>query len=461
MKRDKRDRYDFLEKWSQRLREVIARTLDPSRVNPYTGEVNTAGVLKTIHAVNGPRVAGLRIGVGSDANEIVGALERHSCALLRQSLPTDEECFGAICQDADPQTGWYGRLYAVYMPWHDRLAEKDVQTPQLLREETWKRLRTAGDFWVAGLEEHYQPVLFSLDLRQGSPHWFFLGGTTSGKSTSIVNAVALLAVCKNNRFVFIDAGKKGDGLGVAPELNGCVGPIATTIEEARGALAWLRDEMESRYNGRRRETRIIIVIDELPALAQDKFCVEAVNALASAGAQCKMHLFLAAQHAVEKMLGPFAGILKANISGRLIFHTGSLAGSVEGLYDKRALFLQPPGDCWGLHGNMAAPIRFQGSYFPETILRQRWEFGPPEMNAWPSVSKAELPDGGNGASDLTEYQIAEAVRIRLLGRLSGQRRGYGRTVIEARCGVNQNQSVRLAQIADSVLDTIWRVKQND
>jgi len=185
-----------------------------------------------------------------------------------------------------------------------------------------------------------------------------------------------------------------------------------------------------------------------------------VDSIASRGAAKQIHLFLAAQHAVEKALGPFAGIIKSNTSGRLMFRSASLAGSVEGIYDKRALFLQIPGDCWAMNANML-PTRLQASYFPETVLRARWEFGPPEMGSWPNVEKADLPEG-NGIGSFTEYQIAEAVRIRLEGRIAQKKgcsnRGFGRTTIQARLGINQNSSVRIVRIADQILDTIWTAK---
>jgi len=416
-----------------------------------------AAVLPNIEAINGPRVAGLRIGVGQYAAEIVSLLEKHDMALLRQSVPTGRDCPDAIRRDVDPLTGWYGRKWVVYLPWSDRLAEKDVQTHTLIRKDAWRRMKAQGDFWIAGLEEHYQPVMLSLDLREGSPHYFFMGSTTSGKSTALQNAVAQLALCRSNRFVFIDAAKKADGLGIIPALKGAIAPPACSLDEARAALVWLRDEIEARYNGASRDTRIIVVIDELPALSDDPLCVKIVDALASAGAQCRMHLLLAAQHAVERALGPFAGILKANCSGRVVFHTSNLAGSVEGLYDKRALYLRPPGDCYALNANLP-PVRLQASYFPEVVLRERWEFGPPEMSTWPEVSSLDLPAGGNGAGAFSDGQIAEAVRIRLEGRLRKKSRGYGRTVIEARLGVNQNQSVRLCRIADTILDSVWKVR---
>lgn len=456
IKRESRDRYKFLEVWARGVREVIAKAYGKVDRNGEAIITNVLSKSYHIQAINGPRVAGLRLNLGPWASEVVSILERNGMALLRQSVPTEAECPDATVVEVDPITGWYGRLYTIYVPWSARLAESDIQTQTLLREKTWIELEEKGDFWIAGLEEHYEPLRMSLDIKQGSPHYFFLGTTQSGKSTALQNAVAQLALCKDNRFIFIDAEKKGDGLGILPALRQCIGPPAYTVDEARDVLIWLLEEKDSRYNGGPRDTRLIVIIDELPGLSQDKICVNAVEKIASAGAQCQISLLCAAQHAIEKALGPFAGILKANVSGRQIFHTSSLAGSVEGMHDNRALTLQTPGDCWAFNANIP-PTRIQASYFPTRILqgKKKWFFGPPIMENWPKVVK-ESYDSGNG-NGFSEDLIAKAVAFRLEGRLKGETRGYGRTVAQERFGLIQNQSVQLLKVADGILDAIWKV----
>lgn len=447
LKRGSRDRARFLEAWAHGLRKVIAREIGV--------RVEAVFPPPKIQAINGPRVAGLKLFGGYRIGDVVSLLERNGMANLRQSIPKEENFPDAMNQRTNPLTGWWGRWYVIQMAWSDRLAEKDIQTQTLLRGSAWAELETKGDFWLAGLEEHYEPVHLSLDIHRGSPHYFFLGTTQSGKSTSLQNAVAQLALCPQNRFMFIDVMKKLEGLGILPALRQCVGPPAITVDDARDALIWLRSEMEARYEGGSRKHRIIAVIDELPGLRDDKTCVEIVEALASAGAQCRISLFLAAQHAIEKALGPFAGILKANVSGRIVFHTSQLSGSVEGMHDSRALVLQTPGDCWALNANMPA-VRLQASYFPEEFLRgeKKWRFGQPEMGNWPRVAREKIDGGGNGFSD---ELMAKAVAFRLQGRLSGEKRGYGRTVVQEKFGIGQHESVRLIQAADSVLDEIWNV----
>jgi|GEM_PF-5679544 len=447
MRRSHADRYRFLEKWAWGIRGVVARALKVQL---------GVRILPRMEPVNGPRVAGLRIGVGKDADRLVSLLTKNDMATLRQSVPNEVDCPDCVNIRADPLTDWYGRMYCIYLPWSDRLAEKDVQTQMLLKDDSLTKLKESGDSWCAGLEETYQTIFLSLDIRKGSPHYFFLGSTTSGKSWAIQNAIAQLALHEKNRFIFIDVAKKCDGLGIIPALRGTVGPPALDLEHARAALAWALDEMEARYSGGSREYRIIVVIDELPSLSEDNFCVKAVESLASAGAQCRMHLFLAAQHAVEKALGPFAGILKANVGGRMVFNAASVPGSVEGLYDSRALNLQIPGDCYALNANLI-PIRLQASYVPQSVLRQKWIFSAPLMDRWPDTNRVELPDG-NGLGSFSESQIAEAVKIRLIGRLRGEQRGYGRTVVQAKLGIGQNQSVRLCQAADTIVDALWKVK---
>lgn len=448
LKRSNRDRACFLESWAFGLREVIAREMGL--------KIEYVFPPPKIQAVNGPRVAGLKLFGGHRIGDVVSLLERNGMANLRQSIPKEEDCPDCISEKIEPLTGWYGRWYFIQLAWSDRLAERDIQTQTLLRGSAWAELEKSGTRWLAGLEEHYEPVYLSLDIKEGSPHYFFIGTTQSGKSTAEENAVSLLALCSNNWFMFIDVMKKLRDWKMMPALSQCIGPPATNIEDARNALLWLRSEMEARYDGSSQDRRIICVIDELPGLREDRTCVEIVEAIASAGAQCNIHLLLAAQHAIEKALGPFAGILKANVSGRMIFHTSQLSGSVEGMHDSRALVLGTPGDCWALNANLP-PVRLQASYFPPEFLKgeKKWKYGPPEMERWPKISR-ESYDGGNG-NGFSDDLMSRVVAFRLQGRLKGENRGYGRVMIQEKFGLGQNESVRALQYADNILDAIWRV----
>jgi len=448
LKRGSRDRARFLEAWAHGLRKVIAREIGV--------RVEAVFPPPKIQAINGPRVAGLKLFGGFRIGDVVSLLERNGMANLRQSIPKEENFPDVMNQRTNPLTGWWGRWYVIQMAWSDRLAEKDIQTQTLLRGSAWAELEKDGNFWLAGLEEHYEPVHLSLDIHRGSPHYFFLGTTQSGKSTAEENAVAQLALCPRNRFIFIDVMKKLRDWVMMPALSQCIGPPATNVDDARDALIWLLGEMEARYDGASEDKRIICVIDELPGLSGDKTCVHAVEKIASAGAQCKIHLLLAAQHAIEKALGPFAGILKANVSGRMVFHTSQLSGSVEGMHDSRALVLQTPGDCWALNAN-TPPVRLQASYFPKEFLKgeKKWRFGRPEMAEWPRIARQKVDGGGNGFSD---DLIARAVAHRLEGRIKKSSRGYGRTALQAMFGLGQNESVRLVNAADTIIAQLMRIR---
>lgn len=450
LKRGSRERAKFLEAWAFGIRSIIARE--------FGVKVDYVFPPPKIQAVNGPRVAGLKLFGGNKIGEVVSLLERNGMANLRQSIPKEEEHPDCIDPRRDPLSLWWGRWYVVQLAWADRLAEDDIQTQTLLRGSAWSELEASGDKWLVGLEEHYEPVYLSLDIHNGSPHYFFIGTTQSGKSTAVENAVAQLALCPKNRFMFIDVMKKLRDWKAMPALSQCVGPPATDIDDARDALLWLRSEMDARYNGFSQDGRIIVVIDELPGLRDDKTCVDIVEAIASAGAQCDIFLLLAAQHAIEKALGPFAGILKANVSGRAIFHTSQLSGSVAGMHDNRALFLGTPGDCWVFNANLPT-TRVQASYFPKEFLKgeKKWNYGPPQLERWPVIDR-EKWDTGNGGG-FSDDLVAKAVAFRLRGRITGEKKGYGRTVVQEKFGLCQNESVRLIRVADAILDQIWKVGQ--
>lgn len=457
IKRESRDRAKFLDVWvrglqepspSRGIRRVIAHEMgvNPSRVFPPPN----------IQPINGPRVAGLRLFAGRRIGDVVSLLQRNSMANIHASIPHEDDCPDAIDPKKQPLTSFEGRWYTIQLTWSDRLAEKDIQTQTLLRGSAWGELEANGNRWIAGLESRYEPVYLSLDEKMGSPHYFFIGTTRSGKSTAIENAVAQLAIHPDNRFMFIDAVKKFRDFGPMLALKQSIGPPALNVEAARNALIWLRSEMEARYNQLSEDTRIICVIDELPGLRDDKTCVEIIEAIASAGAQCNIHLFLAAQHAIAQALGHLTGIIKANVGGRMVFGATELSSSVAGMSDSRAKVLGVPGDCWVLNNNFPA-TRIQASYFPGEFLenKERWKYGLPEMESWPKISKEPYKAGnGNGFS---EDLMSKIVAHRLEGRIRKESRGYGRTVIQEKFGLGQNESVRAIQYADHILDTIWNV----
>lgn len=450
LRRSSLARTQFLETWAIQLRNVISLE--------FGVPVTLVWPPPKMQPVNGPRIAGLKLKGGNKIGEVISFLEKNGMANLRRSIPKEETHPECIRPGTHPMTGWIGAdWWMVSVSWHDRLAENDVQTHTLLRGSAWADLAHAGNYWIAGLQSAYEPVRLSLDIFRGAPHYFFLGTTQSGKSTAEENAVAQLALCPKNRFIFIDVMKQLSDWAIMPALAQCIGPPALTVDDARAALTWLHGEMGRRYSTVRTGERIICVVDELPGLSTDKMCVYLIDKLTSAGAQRDIHLLLAAQHAIEKALGPFAGILKANVAGRMIFHTPQLAGSVAGMHDNRALALGVPGDCWVLNSNFP-PTRIQASYFPDEFLvgEKKWKYGRPEMAKWPNVSGPSTEDVGN-PNGFPDELVAQVVAFRLEGRLAKAKRGYGRRAIQNKFSVLQNESVRLIKITDPIVEAVLRL----
>ncbi len=458
LRRSSGDRRRFLSAWAQRLRQIVAKGLiDDERKRQRA--LARGNVLRDIEVINGPRVAGLRIGfkMGKDGDRVVSFLEKHDYLMLRQTFPDENTYPNSINMREDPVKGWYGSKYTIYMPWDDRLAEKNIQTQTLLTESIAEQIVGSGTEWIAGLEESYSPVILSLDSHRGSQHYFVAGATGAGKSWFVRSMVAQLSMSPKNKFVLIDVSEKiGEGFGkIIPRLSSLIGPAALDLDTARSALVWLKEEMSRRFESGKWDSRIIIWIDEIPAIKEDEHCATLIKALVTRGRACDYHLVMCSQHVTEKELGQFSGLIKANVLGRIAFSVGTLAGSVESIYDSSALHLMVPGDCYVRHPNLSR-IRLQASYFPDTFLKSHWKTGAPLMEKWPMVSLVDVEThAGNG---FTPEQISMAVQIRMLGRAAGETRGYGRTIIQAETGVNQYQSTKLVEFADQILDRLARLK---
>ena len=143
LKRGSRDRARFLEAWAYGLRQVIAKEIGI--------RVEAVFPPPKIQAINGPRVAGLKLFGGYRIGDVVSLLERNGMANLRQSIPKEEDFPDTMNQRTNPLTGWWGRWYVITMAWSDRLAEKDIQTQTLLRGSAWAELEKAGNLCLAGL----------------------------------------------------------------------------------------------------------------------------------------------------------------------------------------------------------------------------------------------------------------------------------------------------------------------
>jgi len=456
LRRSSGDRHSFLSAWAQRLRRVVARGLIADETK-WRIALGRGKILPHIEAINGPRVAGLRIGVGKDADRVISFLEKHKYAMLRQTIPDEREHPEAVNLITEPTVGWYGAKYVVYVPWNDRLAEKDIQTQTLLTERLAKQIAGTGTEWIAGLEENYAPVLLSMLSDRGAQHYFAVGATGAGKSWFVRSAIAQLAMSPNNKFVLIDVSEKqGEGFGeVIPNFSNLIGPVALDMDTARAALIWLREEMTRRFAIRKQASRIIVWIDELPSLKDDEQCVALVKSLVTKGRACDYHIIMCSQHITEETLGKFAGLIKANVMGRAAFAIGTLAGSVESIYDSRARHLLVPGDCYVRHPNMPA-TRIQASYFPDSFLKSYWQLGPPMLKEWPHIEFKE--SGSYAGNGFTAEQVSTAVQIRLAGRRAKQVKGYGRTIIQAETGVNQYQSTKLVEFADQILNKLMQIK---
>lgn len=216
------------------------------------------------------------------------------------------------------------------------------------------------------------------------PHLLIAGATGSGKSVCI-NTLIISILCKATpedvKILMIDP--------KVVELNNYNGiphlllPVVTDPKKAAGALNWVVQEMNIRYNlFAERKTRdlerfnesifgelpklpqILVIIDELadlmmvaPADVEDAICRLAQMARAAG-----IHLVIATQRPSVDVI---TGLIKANIPSRISFAVSSQIDSRTILDMGGAEKLLGKGDMLFYPMDYSKPIRIQGAYVSE------------------------------------------------------------------------------------------------
>ncbi|MFH1578422.1 MAG: DNA translocase FtsK [Candidatus Omnitrophota bacterium] len=221
------------------------------------------------------------------------------------------------------------------------------------------------------------------------PHLLIAGTTGSGKTicvNSLILSILFHARPDEVKLLMIDP--KMVELALFNDLPHLICPVITEAKKAAVALAWVVNEMETRYQLFAREGKrnieaynqtkekipyIVVIIDELAdlmAIAQDQ--VEgAITRLAQLSRAVGIHLVLITQRPSVNVI---TGVIKANFPARISFKVASKVDSRTVLDSNGADKLLGQGDMLFLKPGEAKLIRAQGSLVTDKEIEQVMEF---------------------------------------------------------------------------------------
>jgi DNA segregation ATPase FtsK/SpoIIIE, S-DNA-T family len=260
---------------------------------------------------------------------------------------------------------------------------------------------------VVGTDEfvkHASPIAFPLgkdiagnnvvaDL-SAMPHLLVAGATGSGKSVcinSFIIGMLFKSTPQEVRMIMIDPKVvELSGYNGIPHL---LNPVVTDPKKAAGALAWVLNEMASRYKlfadkgakdikrfnelapamDLQRIPHIVVIIDELADLMMisPHEVEDAICRVAQLGRAAGVHLVVATQRPSVDVI---TGLIKANIPSRIAFAVSSQTDSRTILDTGGAEKLLGRGDMLYSTSNLPKPIRIQGAYISDKEVESVVQF---------------------------------------------------------------------------------------
>ncbi|MBI4135019.1 MAG: DNA translocase FtsK [Candidatus Sungbacteria bacterium] len=226
------------------------------------------------------------------------------------------------------------------------------------------------------------------------PHLLIAGATGAGKSVGM-HVIVTSFLYRNPpevlRFIMVDP--KRVELSMYNGVPHLLTPVITDPKKTIHALRWAVHEMERRYemlsesgardivsfntkvNTEKEELLpyIVIIVDELADLmmAYPREVEGSVVRLAQMARAVGIHLVLTTQRPSVEVI---TGLIKANITSRVAFQTGSQVDSRTILDMAGAEKLLGNGDMLFLAGDTAKPRRIQGAFVSESEVKKVVEF---------------------------------------------------------------------------------------
>lgn len=218
------------------------------------------------------------------------------------------------------------------------------------------------------------------------PHMLVAGSTGSGKSISI-HAIIISLLYKNSpemlKMILIDP--KRVELSVYNNLPHLIAPVVTENKKAIGALRWVIQEMDRRYQtlleAGSRDVKsynksaseplpyILVVIDELADLMQTygREVEGSIIRLAQMARATGIHMVVSTQRPSVEVI---TGLIKANITTRIALQVASQIDSRTILDTAGAEKLLGKGDLLYLSSDSPKPKRLQGAFITEEEIKK-------------------------------------------------------------------------------------------
>ena len=251
------------------------------------------------------------------------------------------------------------------------------------------------------------------------PHLLIAGATGSGKSVTI-HAFILSLLYKNSpetlRFLMIDP--KRVELSVYEGIPHLITPVITEGKRAVGALKFVIQEMENRYETLLRAGRrdimsynkgrkddfmpyLVVIIDELADLMTTfgREVEGAVVRLAQMARATGIHLVVSTQRPSVEVI---TGLIKANITSRIALQVASQVDSRTILDNAGAEKLLGGGDMLFISSDLSKPRRIQGSFISEEEITGVAKFVKRE-----NPSSGEIEIGGIEDEGLNNHKFED------------------------------------------------------
>ncbi len=250
------------------------------------------------------------------------------------------------------------------------------------------------------------------------PHLMIAGATGSGKSITIHDLIISL-LYKNSpemlSLILIDP--KRVELSIYEGLPHLIAPVVTDNKRAMGALRWVIQEMDRRYQllleaGARdiksynraaaeRLPFVLVIIDELADLMSTygREVEGSIIRLAQMARATGIHLVVSTQRPSVEVI---TGLIKANITSRIALQVASQIDSRTILDTAGAEKLLGHGDLLFVSAELSKPQRIQGAYLTEDEIKAVVSFIKKHNEAAEPVVEIEAHNGDESAEGSVE-----------------------------------------------------------